>query len=221
MSASARQSRIWRRSPPAILPALLPGCRPRDLKSANVRTPAAQSHSQACARSRAAGAVLCRQCPLWHFRRHRGLHGRGACRIGGVICDDTAVADHAGRHRDHRRGVRWAHPDPARRNFHQGQTDHHLWIVRRRPPRRSCLQQAFACVVFDSLFHLSEEGWRKLTSRWAIFFFALAVLNEIVWRSVSTDTWVTFKVFGVVPLTIVFGALQVPLLKRYAVEPAE
>ena len=76
-------------------------------------------------------------------------------------------------------------------------------------------------VVFDSLFHLSDEGWRKLTLRWAIFFFALAVLNEIVWRNASTDAWVTFKVFGVVPLTIVFGALQVPLLKRYAVEPAE
>jgi len=76
-------------------------------------------------------------------------------------------------------------------------------------------------VLFDSLFHLSEEGWRKLTLRWAIFFFALAVLNELVWRSVSTDTWVAFKVFGVVPLTLVFGALQVPLLKRYAIEPAE
>jgi intracellular septation protein len=76
-------------------------------------------------------------------------------------------------------------------------------------------------VVFDSLFHLSDEGWRKLTLRWAIFFFALAVLNEIVWRNVSTDAWVTFKVFGVVPLTIVFGALQLPLLKRYSVEPAE
>ena len=76
-------------------------------------------------------------------------------------------------------------------------------------------------VVFDSLFHLSPEGWRKLTRRWAIFFFALAVLNELVWRNVSTDTWVAFKVFGVVPLTILFGALQVPLLKRYAVEPAE
>jgi intracellular septation protein len=75
--------------------------------------------------------------------------------------------------------------------------------------------------VFDSLFHLSEEGWRKLTLRWAIFFFALAVLNEIVWRNVSTDTWVSFKVFGVLPLTLLFGALQVPLLKRYAVEPAE
>jgi len=76
-------------------------------------------------------------------------------------------------------------------------------------------------VVFDSLFHLSDEGWRKLTLRWAIFFFALAVLNEIVWRNVSTDAWVSFKVFGVVPLTLLFGALQVPLLKRYAVEPAE
>jgi intracellular septation protein len=76
-------------------------------------------------------------------------------------------------------------------------------------------------VVFDSLFHLSEEGWRKLTLRWAIFFFALAVLNEIVWRNTSTDTWVTFKVFGVVPLTFLFGALQVPLLRRYAIEPAE
>jgi intracellular septation protein len=76
-------------------------------------------------------------------------------------------------------------------------------------------------VVFDSLFHLSDEGWRKLTLRWAIFFFALAVVNEIVWRSVSTDAWVSFKAFGVLPLTLLFGALQVPLLKRYAVEPAE
>jgi intracellular septation protein len=76
-------------------------------------------------------------------------------------------------------------------------------------------------VVFDSLFHLSDKGWRKLTLRWAIFFFVLAVLNEIVWRNASTDAWVAFKVFGVVPLTMVFGALQVPLLKRYAVEPAE
>ena len=76
-------------------------------------------------------------------------------------------------------------------------------------------------IVFDSVFHLTEEGWRKLTLRWAIFFFALAVLNEMVWRNVSTDTWVTFKVFGVLPLTLLFGALQVPLVKRYAAEPAE
>ena len=73
-------------------------------------------------------------------------------------------------------------------------------------------------VVFDSLFNLTEEGWRKLTLRWAIFFLVLAVLNEIVWRNTSTNVWVDFKVFGVMPLTLVFGALQVPLLKRYAVE---
>jgi intracellular septation protein len=76
-------------------------------------------------------------------------------------------------------------------------------------------------VVFDSMFDLTDEGWRKLTLRWAIFFFVLAVLNEIVWRNTSTNAWVDFKVFGVTPLTLVFGALQVPLLKRYAIEPAE
>jgi intracellular septation protein len=75
-------------------------------------------------------------------------------------------------------------------------------------------------VVLDSMFQLTEEGWRKLTLRWAIFFFALAVLNEIVWRNTSTNVWVDFKVFGVVPLTFLFGAMQVPLLKKYAAEPA-
>ena len=77
-------------------------------------------------------------------------------------------------------------------------------------------------VVFDSVFHLTEEGWRKLTIRWAAFFFVLALLNEIVWRNTSTDFWVSFKVFGVVPLTFLFGALQYPLLTKYAApEPAE
>jgi intracellular septation protein len=71
-------------------------------------------------------------------------------------------------------------------------------------------------VVFDSLFHLTDEGWRKLTLRWGLFFLALAVLNELVWRTQSTDIWVAFKVFGVVPLNFLFGMLQYPLMTRYA-----
>jgi intracellular septation protein len=69
-------------------------------------------------------------------------------------------------------------------------------------------------MVFDQVFHVTDEGWRKLTVRWALFFLALAVLNEIVWRTQSTDTWVTFKVFGVMPLTFIFAALQYPLLMK-------
>jgi intracellular septation protein len=81
--------------------------------------------------------------------------------------------------------------------------------------------KSFLGVVFDSLFHLTDEGWRKLTLRWALFFFFLAIVNEIVWRNTSTNIWVDFKVFGVMPLTLVFGALQYPLLQKYAAEPAE
>ena len=84
-----------------------------------------------------------------------------------------------------------------------------------------CFREAALGVVFDSVFHLTEEGWRKLTVRWAVFFLALAVLNEIVWRTQTTDFWVSFKLFGVVPLTFLFGALQYPLLTKYAApEPA-
>jgi len=73
-------------------------------------------------------------------------------------------------------------------------------------------------ILFDQIFHLTEEGWRKLTWRWVFFFFALAALNEIVWRTQTTDFWVSFKLFGVVPLTFLFGALQMPLINRYSAE---
>ena len=76
--------------------------------------------------------------------------------------------------------------------------------------------KSFLGALFDSVFDLTDEGWRKLTWRWSLFFFALAVLNEIVWRNFSTDIWVSFKLFGVVPLTFLFGAAQYPLLQRYA-----
>jgi intracellular septation protein len=74
-------------------------------------------------------------------------------------------------------------------------------------------------IVFDSMFSLTEEGWRKLTARWMAFFFAMAVLNEIVWRTQTTDVWVSFKLFGAVPLTFVFAALQYPLLMKYEAAP--
>jgi len=76
----------------------------------------------------------------------------------------------------------------------------------------------FLQIVFDSMFHLTSEGWRKLTLRWAVFFLALAVLNEIVWRTQTTDTWVNFKVFGVTLLTFGFAAMQFPLMQKHAAD---
>jgi intracellular septation protein len=80
--------------------------------------------------------------------------------------------------------------------------------------------KSFLAIVLDSVFHLTEEGWRKLTLRWALFFFALAILNEVIWRTQSTDFWVNFKLYGFFPLTVVFAAMQYPLTIRYAAEPA-
>jgi intracellular septation protein len=75
--------------------------------------------------------------------------------------------------------------------------------------------------VLDSVFRLTEEGWKKLTFRWGVFFFVLAAINEVVWRLFSTDSWVTFKVWGVMPLTIVFAMAQVGILQRYALNDEE
>ncbi len=69
--------------------------------------------------------------------------------------------------------------------------------------------------LFGEVFKLTEEGWRQLTLRWGLFFIALAILNEIVWRNFPTDTWVSFKVFGIMPLTMIFGIAQMGLLKAH------
>jgi intracellular septation protein len=77
-------------------------------------------------------------------------------------------------------------------------------------------------LVFDEVIRLDAAGWRKLTLRWALFFLLLAALNELVWRMFSTDAWVSFKVFGVMPLTIAFALAQIPLMQRHALpEPSE
>jgi len=69
--------------------------------------------------------------------------------------------------------------------------------------------------ALDSVFELDAEGWWKLTLRWGIFFFVLAILNEIIWRTQTTDFWVAFKVWGVMPLTMVFAMAQTPLLLKH------
>ena len=64
----------------------------------------------------------------------------------------------------------------------------------------------------------TTEGWRKLTLRWGLFFLFLAVVNEIVWRSFSTDAWVAFKVWGIMPITLVFTLSQMPLIMRHSLD---
>ncbi len=76
--------------------------------------------------------------------------------------------------------------------------------------------------VFGDVYKLRDEGWRILTWRWTIFFFVLALINEIVWRNFSTDFWVAFKVWGIMPLTLIFSfALVVPILNKYAPDGEE
>lgn len=72
--------------------------------------------------------------------------------------------------------------------------------------------------IFESAIHIDDEGWRKLTWRWAWFFIVLAILNEFVWRTQTTDMWVNFKVFGIMPLTLVFSFTQLPLIFRHQLD---
>jgi len=65
---------------------------------------------------------------------------------------------------------------------------------------------------------IRDEGWRRMTINWALFFLLLAILNEIVWRNFSTDAWVNFKVFGILPLTVLFSLTQIPVIMRYQVD---
>lgn len=82
--------------------------------------------------------------------------------------------------------------------------------------------QSLLKYVFGDVYKLKPEGWRILTWRWCIFFFVLAVINEVVWRNFSTDFWVAFKVWGLMPLTLIFSfALVVPILTKYAPEAEE
>jgi intracellular septation protein len=76
--------------------------------------------------------------------------------------------------------------------------------------------QSLLKYVFGDVYKLKPQGWTILTLRWGLFFLLLAVLNEVVWRTQSTDVWVAFKVWATMPLTVVFAALQLPVLTKYA-----
>jgi intracellular septation protein len=76
-------------------------------------------------------------------------------------------------------------------------------------------------LLLGEAFKLTELGWRLLTYRWIGFFVALAVLNEIVWRNFSEATWASFKVFGILPITVVFAMLQIGLIQRHSLEKAD
>jgi intracellular septation protein len=76
--------------------------------------------------------------------------------------------------------------------------------------------QSLLKYVFGEVYKLKPEGWWRLTLNWGVFFFVLAVINEILWRNFSTEVWISFKVWGVMPLTVLFSMSQLPLLSKYA-----
>ena len=78
-------------------------------------------------------------------------------------------------------------------------------------------QKNFLKFFLRSAFQLNDIGWSKLNFRWAYFFIFLGIVNEIVWRTQPETTWVNFKVWGILPITFIFTAFQVPLINKYKI----
>ena len=72
--------------------------------------------------------------------------------------------------------------------------------------------------LLGAALKLQDEGWDILTKRWIVFFIALAILNEVIWRTQTTDIWVNFKVFGILPITFIFTLTQFSIIKKYQIE---
>jgi len=70
-------------------------------------------------------------------------------------------------------------------------------------------------ILMGSAIELPDEKWNVLAIRWGVFFFAMAILNEVIWRNFSEDFWAGFKVFGFLPLTLLFTLTQIPFIQRY------
>lgn len=75
--------------------------------------------------------------------------------------------------------------------------------------------------VFGEVYRLQSEGWKILTVRWGLFFLFLAIVNELVWRNFSTDAWVSFKVWGIMPITIIFSFFQISIINRFALKDGD
>ena len=79
-------------------------------------------------------------------------------------------------------------------------------------------QKPLLKIFFQNAFELEDEGWKKLNYRWIGFFLFIAILNEIVWRTQSEAFWVNFKVWGLLPISFLFAASQVPLISKYKIK---
>ncbi|HEX3809135.1 MAG TPA: septation protein A [Rhizomicrobium sp.] len=84
-----------------------------------------------------------------------------------------------------------------------------------------CFNRLFIKYVFEQAFQLTETGWRQLTIRWGIFALVLAVINEAIWRNFSTDVWVDFKVWAIIPLIFLFALAQTPFVMKHTIEEKE
>ncbi len=82
---------------------------------------------------------------------------------------------------------------------------------------KNIFQKNFIKFFFKSAFQLNDEGWTKLNNRWAYFFIFLAFLNEMIWRTQPETTWVNFKVWGILPLTFIFTAFQLPIINKHKI----
>jgi intracellular septation protein len=82
---------------------------------------------------------------------------------------------------------------------------------------KTFLNKNFLKILFNNAFQINETGWNKLNNRWIIFFIFLAFVNELVWRTQTEVIWVNFKVWGMLPLTFIFTAFQLPLINKYKI----
>jgi intracellular septation protein len=79
-------------------------------------------------------------------------------------------------------------------------------------------ERLYIKILFDNAFHLTDDAWKTLTYRWIGFFVFLAILNEVIWRNFSTDFWVGFKLWGVVPISMAFGIAQMPFILKHQIK---